>query len=174
MVLRWGDRIAGWLIRERDLRGFVPGKGWAHAVAHGADALGTLGDHHAMGRLELTVLLDVVADRLLLPTTYRFVHGEDDRLATATLRILRRDLLPVEVLEPWVARLAEAAAADPDHDSDHESGRDPFLRTGNVRAYLRALHLQLALAPRPPAVRADLLLVLIDRLKQAHREFLAS
>src|SRR4051812_19882784 len=38
-VLRWGDRLAGWLVRERDLRGFVPGKGWAHAVAHGADAL---------------------------------------------------------------------------------------------------------------------------------------
>ena len=34
--------MATWLLRERDLRGFVPGKGWAHAVAHGADALGTL------------------------------------------------------------------------------------------------------------------------------------
>ena len=31
-----------WFLRERDLRGFVPGKGWAHAVAHGADALGAL------------------------------------------------------------------------------------------------------------------------------------
>ena len=41
-VLEWGDRVATWLLRERDLRGFVPGKGWAHAVAHGADALGTL------------------------------------------------------------------------------------------------------------------------------------
>ena len=30
-VLRWGDRVAGWLVRERDLRGYVPGKGWAHA-----------------------------------------------------------------------------------------------------------------------------------------------
>ena len=39
-VLEWGDRLATWLLRERDLRGFVPGKGWAHAVAHGADALG--------------------------------------------------------------------------------------------------------------------------------------
>jgi hypothetical protein len=31
-VLEWGDRLATWLLRERDLRGFVPGKGWAHAI----------------------------------------------------------------------------------------------------------------------------------------------
>ena len=55
-------------MRERDLRGFVAGKGWAHAVAHGADALGALARSRQSGRLELTVLLDVVADRLLAPT----------------------------------------------------------------------------------------------------------
>jgi len=42
-----------------------------------------------------------------------------------------------------------------------------------VQAYLRALHLQVALAPRPPACRADLLLVLIAELKQANPHFLA-
>src|SRR3954471_529960 len=35
-VLEWGDRLATWLLRERDLRAHVPGKGWAHAVARGA------------------------------------------------------------------------------------------------------------------------------------------
>ena len=34
--------IATWYLRERDLRGCVPGKGWAHTVAHGADAIGVL------------------------------------------------------------------------------------------------------------------------------------
>ena len=66
-VLEWGDRVATWLLRERDLRGFVPGKGWAHAVAHGADALGTLARSPHVGTAELTVILDVIADRLLLP-----------------------------------------------------------------------------------------------------------
>src|SRR6188508_1392487 len=32
-ILEWGDRLTGWLVRERDVRGFVPGHGWAHAVA---------------------------------------------------------------------------------------------------------------------------------------------
>src|SRR4029078_7540878 len=41
-LLGWGDRIATWLVAEKDLRGYVQGKGWAHAVAHGADPIGAL------------------------------------------------------------------------------------------------------------------------------------
>jgi hypothetical protein len=67
-ILEWGDRVAGWLVRERDVRGFVAGKGWAHAVAHGADAIGVLADSPHLRLNELTVLLDVVADRMLIST----------------------------------------------------------------------------------------------------------
>jgi hypothetical protein len=166
-VLGWGDRLAGWFVRERDLRGYVPGKGWAHTVAHGADALGALAGAEAMGRLELTVVLDVVADRLTEPTEHRFLHGEDDRLAAATMAVLRRDALGLDVLEPWLARLADAAVRGV--SADH----DPYLVTGNVQAFLRALHLQLALGPRPPACRSDLLLTLIDRLRQVNPHWLS-
>jgi hypothetical protein len=161
-IMQWGDRIAGWFVREQDLRGFVPGKGWAHAVAHGADAIGVLAESEAMSRLELTVLLDVLGDRLVATTPHRFGHGEDDRLASATMRILRRDVLGLDVLEPWLARVAQHAVMAQDDVSD------PFLATGNVQAYLRALYLQLSLAPRPPSCRADLLLSLIDALKQSN------
>jgi hypothetical protein len=166
-LMRWGDRVFGWFVRENDLRGYVPGKGWAHAVAHGADVLRALADNDAMGRLELTVLLDVIADRLMTPTTERLVHGEDDRLAAATMAVLRRNVLGLEVLEPWLARVADGAVMN-----DADDSVDPFLVTGNVQAYLRALHLQLALAPRPPGVRADLLLALIGLLKKVNPHYL--
>jgi hypothetical protein len=161
-VLRWGDRVASWFIREKDLRGYVAGKGWAHTVAHGADAIGAIAGSEAIGRLELTVLLDVIGDRLLLPTEYHLVNGEDDRLALATMKILRRDLVGLDVLEPWVVRLASRSQPTGKEDAD------PFLVSGNVQSYLRALHLQLALAPNPPGCRADLLLVVIDQLRQAN------
>ena len=167
-VVRWGDRLASWLVRERDLRGYVPGKGWAHAVAHGADALGVLAASEAMTRLELTVVLDVIADRVLLPAEAPMTCGEDDRLAHATMRVLRRNLLPLDVLEPWVARLAENARPTSLED------RDPYLASGDAQRFLRALHLQLALAPDPPEIRTDLLLVLIDRLKETNPEHLGA
>jgi hypothetical protein len=166
-LVAWGDRIASWFIRERDLRGFVPGKGWAHAVAHGADAIAALAASEAMGRLELTVLLDVMADRLLLPSQYFLVHGETDRLARATMRVLRRDLVGLDVLEPWLARLGQHARAQGLGDAD------PFHGAGNVQSYLRSLHLQLALAPNPPATRADLLLAVMDRLRESNPDYLS-
>ena len=43
--------------------------------------------------------------------------------------------------------------------------RDPYLKSGNAEAFLRALYLQLALGPEPPEVRPDLLLVLVDALR---------
>lgn len=166
-MVSWGDRIASWFVRERDLRGFVPGRGWAHATAHGADAIASLAASEAMGRLELTVLLDVLADRLLLPTPHHLVHGETDRLARATMRILRRDLVGVDVVEPWLARLGKSARTHGLGDTD------PFEVTGNVQAFLRSLHLQLALAPHPPATRSDLLLVVLDRLRESNPDYLS-
>ena len=171
VVLRWGDRIMSWYSREQDLRGFVPGKGWAHAVAHGADALGALARSPVMGRLELTVILDVIADRLLTPTDAFFVCGEGDRLAFATMHLLRRDVLGIDVLEPWVARLATGAVG---RGSIH---RNPYLVAGNVQSYLRSLHLQLSLntaSSGHPAVRSDLLLVLADTLRSTNRAYFAA
>ena len=157
-VLEWGDRIATWILEERDLRGFVPGKGWAHAVAHGGDALATLARSPHVGQAELNVLLDVIGERLALPVTQLFTHGEPDRLASAVMALLRRDRVPIETLEPWVAQLGATARRR------HSFG-DPFLITGNTEAFLRALYLQLALGPKPPMVRADLLLLLVDELR---------
>lgn len=166
-VLEWGDRIATWLLRERDLRGFVTGKGWAHAVAHGADALGTLASSPHLATPELTVILDVIADRLLLPVDRLFTNGEADRLALATLQVLRRNAVPLRVLEPWIARLAAAAGTMSSYDD-----RDPHLVGGNAEAFLRSLHLQLALGPNPPAVRSDLLLVVVDALRATNPHYL--
>lgn len=160
-ILDWGDRVVSWYLRERDDRGFVEGKGWAHAVAHGADAIGVLAESPHLAGPELTVLLDVLADRVLAPGRL-LVAGEPDRIAEATLRVLRRNVLPLSVIEPWVRRVAARATAYP---SDQQ---DPYLVTGNPEAFLRALHLQLALAPEPPQMRPDLLLVLVDALRQTN------
>lgn len=161
-ILEWGDRLAAWFVRERDLRGFVDGRGWAHAAAHGADALGALARSPYFGATELTVLLDVIADRVLDPATPLLVHGEPDRIAHAVMEILRRDRVPLTIVEPWVNRIEAGARART------RGGADPFLRTGNAQAVLRALYLQLAVSPDHPAVRSDLLLVLVATLRRIH------
>ena len=158
-VLRWGDRIVSWLLREVDLRSYVPGKGWAHAVAHGADAIASLAGSRHFGPTELTVLLDVLADRVLM-SDVQLDSGEPDRVASAVMAVLRRNLVPTKVVEPWIARLA--ASGNP---YVLRGDRNPHLVTNNAQQLLRSLYLQLAVAPDPPADKADLVLAAVDALR---------
>ena len=165
-ILDWGDRVTGWLVRERDVRGFVPDRGWAHAIAHGADALAVLAASPHFGMTELTVLLDVIADRVLMETSTPLTSGEPDRLALATMAVLRRRLVPLRIIEPWLARISAAAIATGAPDSD------PYRLTANPEAFLRALHIQVAFAPEPIDVRADLLLELVSALRTTNAAYL--
>jgi hypothetical protein len=167
-IFEWGDKITGWLVRERDVRGFVPGRGWAHAVAHGADAIWALAASSHFGLNELTVLLDVIADRVLEPTPVPLSAGEPDRLARATMAVFRRRLVPLRMIEPWLARITAAAVARVPAEVD------PFLTTGNPEGFLRALHLQIALAPEPIGIRADLLLAVMDALRTTNATHIAA
>jgi hypothetical protein len=166
-VLQWGDQIATWYLRERDTRGFVPGKGWAHTVAHGADAIGVLAQSPHFAAAELTVLLDVLADRLLSPATGPLLAGEPDRMAAATMQVLRRNVVGLALLEAWVNRIAASAGS-----SGGGPDRDPFPASNDAQAFLRALYLQLSLAPDPPQVRPDLILVLVDVLRATNPHYL--
>ena len=161
-ILDWGDRVTGWLVRERDVRGFVPDRGWAHAIAHGADALAVLAASPHFGMTELTVLLDVIADRVLMETSTPLTSGEPDRLALATMAVLRRRLVPLRIIEPWLARISAAAIATGAPDSD------PYRLTANPEA----LHIQVAFAPEPIDVRADLLLELVSALRTTNAAYL--
>jgi len=164
-ILEWGDRLATWLLGERDLRDFVPGRGWARALGHGADALAVLARSPHISRAELTVLLDVLADRVLTVTESLFRLDESDRLAAATVSVLRRNELPLAVLEPWVARVA-GQAQQPETPAD----RAAWAVAANAQSFLRSLQLQLALGPVQPEVRSDLLLVLIEALRRTNRD----
>lgn len=176
-VLDWGDRATSWYVREQDHRGWVPEQGWAHAIAHGADLLAALARSRHFGRLELTVLLDVIADRVLTPTSYIWRHGEDDRLAYAVMTLLHRNALDPALVEPWLARLGEGIK--PPRTRGHLEAEFPSPAAGNTSSFLRALHLQLALGVQgradllsdaelfaeQPAHRADLLLAVLDQIR---------
>jgi hypothetical protein len=167
-IMEWGDRVATWFLRERDTRGFVDGKGWAHSIAHGADTIGALADSPHLAGPEHAVLLDVVAERLLhQPPEAPLAAGEPDRLATAVIQLLRRNTLGVEVLEPWVHAIA--ASANPHRNL---LDRDPYALASAPQSFLRALFLHLSLAPHAPTVRPDLLLVVIEALRTSNAPYL--
>ncbi|MGH1562243.1 DUF2785 domain-containing protein [Mumia sp. DW29H23] len=176
-VMGWGDQATSWLVREKDLRGWIPEVGWAHAVAHGADLLGALARSPHFDKLELTVLLDVIADRLLIPTEHVLHHGEDDRLAYAAMAVLHRNAVSPNVVEPWLARLG--AGTRRPRTRGGSPGEWPTPAAYNTSRFLRALYVQLALGVKgragvagddelfstPAPHRADLLLAAIEQIR---------
>lgn len=171
VVVRWADRAISWYIRERDLRGWVDGKGWAHTIAHGADLLGVLGASRHLTDLHLNVLLDVISERLLSRTDRVLVDGEDDRLAAATLTILQRNLVHTDQLEAWVETLSAGLRPERRASSTGTRERWPTPQARNTSNFMRALHVHLAIGVSPvdatvsfadpPECRSDMLLALL-------------
>lgn len=154
----WAREVTGWLRRETDARGYVGGSGWAHAFAHGADAVGSFARSPRLDREDLAWLLDETAAIIRRPSDPAWWHGEPDRWALAIREILARDLLPIDAWHSWIDALTA-----PSRDSD------PYRDTANAGAVLRALRLHLSLGAADPL---GLVPALDAHLRTALRDFL--
>ena len=95
------------------------------------------------------MLLDVIADKttLVAPTPTVLVDGEDDRLAMAALTIVHRNLVETEALDEWVwATVSQAMVRPRGHLTEHTW---PTPAAKNTSAFLRALHVHLAIGIAP-------------------------
>lgn len=132
-----------YLDAERDQRGWVHSKGWAHAVAHGADLLFVLAQSRHLDAGDLRRILDGIAAKLLAGGAF-YVCGEDDRLARAADAAIRRDLTVRDWLAAWLDGMTaplrdfdwtDAAAVERTLDISH-----------NVTAFVRSLFFALGTA----------------------------
>jgi hypothetical protein len=98
------------LAGERDLRGYVPGKGWGHATAHSADLLKFLGRSPRLRAAQQARIVDAIAERLR-SAGHVFVWGEDARLAAALTSLARRSDADPAPFNGWFKRLREQHAA---------------------------------------------------------------
>jgi hypothetical protein len=95
---------------ERDLRGYVPGKGWGHATAHCADLLKFLARSHWLRPQQQSRVVNAIAERLRSAGQV-FVWGEDARLAAALTAIAGRSDADALPFTTWFERLAAEHAA---------------------------------------------------------------
>ena len=106
----WVPPFERWYVAEEDLRGYDAKLGWLHAVAHGADLLGTLGLHPAV---EPVQMLRLGIGRLLTPTSYVLRDMEDDRLGYAlAVTMTRADLSEIDAVD-WLDPVLRALATPP-------------------------------------------------------------
>lgn len=110
---RWVDAFERWYATERDVRGHDGTLGWLHAVAHGADLLGSLGRRPDVAPDRM---LNLAVARLLAPVDFVWHDQEHDRLAFAIVKTLTRTDLTEQHAGAWlepVRALMSAGARGP-------------------------------------------------------------
>lgn len=161
------DRIAPWMaVEERaamleqatsylrgasDYRGFEPGIGWRHGVAHGADWLLQLVLNPALDRAQLQQIIDAVAVQALPLVGHAYLFGEPERLARPLTFAARRDLLTDADWQAWLDGLLAQLGAMP---NDGQSGDADWLaRRHNLKALLGHMYIEADQTQNPALAR---------------------
>ena len=79
LLFDWSIR---YLKEEKDFRGYVTTKGWAHSVAHGSDFLGATLSHHDFKPKSVSAIFDVITS-IFQNLKNPFVDDEEQRIAFA-------------------------------------------------------------------------------------------
>ncbi|MED1798512.1 DUF2785 domain-containing protein [Brevibacillus porteri] len=119
---------------ERDYRGYDEEKGWAHAIAHAADALDDLAQCSELDKSALITILDLVYEKMTI-TDRIYSDGEDERMVTAIVSILNRKMLSQSYVEQWIQSFG---------DVDKSSEFLPaFKQKINIKNFLKSLYFRL-------------------------------
>ena len=101
------QKAVTYLGAEKDPRGFVPVKGWAHALAHTADLLQELGKSRLLEKTDIENIMQSITIKMVNSQNWVYIHGENQRLVNAVIAILQRDILSMDFYEGWLNSLIE-------------------------------------------------------------------
>ncbi|WP_421384854.1 DUF2785 domain-containing protein [Bacillus salacetis] len=91
-----------YLVEERDTRGYVQGKGWAHSIAHGADLLAASINHPAFEKNLIPACLEAIEACYEKEAVY--MDDEDERLIFAVEALLKNGLSKQELMT-WLENM---------------------------------------------------------------------
>ncbi len=155
-----------YLDHEKDPRGYIPEKGWAHTLAHTADLMMVLARNRYIDGTDLWRMLATISNKIVRSTNHVYINGEDERLANAVIEILRRDLISLNQLEIWTRSFREP---------DGKNWKDAYLDEGRSRAYqntrnlLRSIYLALVAQQEDFPAREELIELFFNTLTALKR-----
>ncbi len=129
---------------EKDWRGYVEGKGWAHAMAHLADALDECAQNQYMTPEDRQDILQTVRQLAQLPEP--LYHEEDMRLATSAQHIIISKEVPDTFISDWLELCFVERGSDV----------SAWMSATNVKNFLRSLYFLLIWDNMFPPVSAQI------------------
>jgi hypothetical protein len=134
-INRIKEQLLYYLKSEKDHRGFVVEKGWAHAIAHAADALDDLAQCTEMNKSDLAEILEAIRNVICIESTC-YTYSEDERMVTAVIAVIGRNLLSDVEITQWVESFSDLVFTINTEPEKH------IIRT-NVKNFLQSLYFRL-------------------------------
>jgi hypothetical protein len=129
------EKLLYFLGNEKDRRGFVSGKGWAHSIAHAADALDDLAQCSELSKTDLAEILEAIRNVICI-NDFGYIHGEDERNVTAVIAIFKRELLSEMEIAQWIQSFA-------DNMLSVKSMPEIHILRSNIKNFLQSLFFRL-------------------------------
>lgn len=105
-IARILEAALAYFAAESDVRGYVPIKGYAHALAHTSDLFAALADSHHIGADDHKRILDCIANKLRDGKPGIYLYNEDGRIARAIQGIIANNMLSLEQIQDWLSSLS--------------------------------------------------------------------
>ncbi len=157
------DRIAPWMTPEQraqlvnasvaymigitDYRGFTPGDGYRHAVAHASDLLLQLVLNEAVAKPDLIRIRDAVGVQIA-PSEHYYIHGETERLAAPILYMAQRGAFSEAEWTAWFTQVAGPGPLGASWDDWYKSNVG-LARRHNLMAFFTVMQTNLSLTQNP-------------------------
>lgn len=97
--------VLKYYMQERDLRGYINDKGWAHGAAHGADVIDELVDSRECDERVVQEILTAI--RLVLHGNEILHFEEDERIARPVYRMIRQGKVNPKILKAWLEEVSD-------------------------------------------------------------------
>ena len=154
LLLYTVDRVIRYMMEEKDARGFIHGKGWAHAIAHGADVLDALAKHPILKKEDINRILHAVQHSLLRQMDY--LDEEEERLAIIIASLIKYQDAE-QAIRVWIEELAEMVET---HMDENKGSLDAYHVQRTVKNFLKSVYVILSAKEIGEKVNSDVFGVL--------------
>jgi hypothetical protein len=146
-------KLVHYVSKEEDVRGYVEVKGWAHSIAHIADALDELVKQPLLSNARLKEITLTILDKMYFDKGY-FLFEEDERMVTTMISILQRGM-DLQLIYERV----DAISGELKHNFI-SGNMGHFMQRTNFKQFLRSLLLHLEVINKHEDLRMHLKQVL--------------
>ena len=137
MVHQIKDKLVEYINLEKDLRGYVPVKGWAHSIAHVSDAIDELVKNQKIDQGMYLEILKPLWEKVFVSDSV-YVHDEDERILHPILQLLNNGL-DTEEIEVLIQKIPEELKLRKEQIEEEKY----WFLYANCKTFLKSFHIKI-------------------------------